>query len=175
MKKIILFMFLLNTILLNAQINNFKNLDSENIKFSKSELLKKENFFSHHSVSLGGGLTWGVGSGAPVLDYMLSTSVHFSKLYHIEIEYTQRKKKEEHIESYALLLLSEFRFNMDSDRWKLYLGAGLIGASDHKYGIIFPTANLKIEYDINRWFSVNTETIVLPIMQKLNLSFNLPY
>ncbi|MBI5403333.1 MAG: hypothetical protein HY959_08010 [Ignavibacteriae bacterium] len=107
--------------------------------------------------------------------YNFATSFHFSKKFHTEIEYFYGKTKESGKEGHTLFLIPEISFNLYENKWKLFAGLGVAATASRDFGLVFPTANMKLEYKINNRFSINTETVLLPLIQKINFSYYLPY
>jgi len=133
---------------------------------------------SHHSISLGGGLLLGKGALTDAKSFVaISTSVHFSKLWHCEIQYWYRKDRETKDEVHVLFLIPQLGFNLYDGRVKFYGGIGIavMEVLVEKAFLPSPTGNVKIEYRFNRWVSANTETVFFPLALKLNLNFYLPY
>ncbi len=176
MKKVILIILLTYVSLLNAQaVRTNKVFAYNKDKFNK-DYLKTNNGLSHHSISLGGGLLFG-GDSKNILTVMsVSTTIHFSKKFQIEFKYDYCRGIHYKSDRYHILsIIPQIGFNLYNNKLKLYTGIGLGVTGSKNFGFAFPTGNAKIGYNFCKWFSINTETVFFPVMQKLNISFKLPY
>jgi hypothetical protein len=183
MGKIILIILFFNVTLLNAnaQIKTLNNLVPEKIETAKPDSTKSNKTFSHQSLSLGCGLFYGFDElKNRYFVISISTSIHFSKIFHTDINYNYinynySKIGDSESEGHILSLIPQISFNLYKDKIRLYTGIGEGLIAQQYFGFFFLTGDVKIEYNINKWFSINTETVFHPLMQKFNLGFNLPY
>jgi len=159
--KITIVLLLLCTSLLNAQTDSLSKLKSD-----------KKSFFSHQSISLGGGFVFFDKENIPA-DFSISTTFHFANSFHFEIKVDNYTSK--HLASNIYSFLPQVGFNLHKNKWKMLmgLGPGIHNSKNDSYYLV--STSLKFEYFFSNSYSVNTETIFWPPMQKLNFSYHLPY
>jgi|WetSurMetagenome_2_1015567.scaffolds.fasta_scaffold90825_2 hypothetical protein len=176
MKKVVLILFLINISLLNADVKLLNYKLTKYIDSIKHDSIKSNNSFSHHSISLGGGFLFGGDSKNNFSVLSISTTIHFSNKFQIEFKYDYCRGLHYKLDRYNIIsILPQLRYSLYEEKLKFYIGIGLGATASKDFGFAFPTGNAKLEYKIFKLFSVNTETVFFPIMQKINLNFTLPY
>jgi hypothetical protein len=192
MKKVILLLFLLNVSFINAQVKLLELTSSKSLDLKKNDSGKSDNSFSHQSISLGGGFFYVNDKGARILPLIsFSTTFQLSKKFLIELKYDNcvgKYRETDRKHTYIYSVFPETSFNISESKVKLYPGIGF-GLLSINGGLSFNLMGItKIEYNFNKWFSVNSEFMMLtnwqsgknegdayPIMLKLNSNFKLPY
>ncbi|MBI5403332.1 MAG: hypothetical protein HY959_08005 [Ignavibacteriae bacterium] len=176
MKKIIIILFLLSTSFLNAQVKTIENLGFSTNEITKSDSAKSKDFFSHHSVSVGGGFLFGGDSKNNFSVLSISTTVHFTRKFQMEFKYDYCRGLHYKLDRYNIAsIIPQLSYNLYEDKLRFLIGIGLAVTASKDFGFAFPTGNAKFEYKIFNFLSVNTETVFFPVMQKINFSYYLPY
>ncbi|MBI5403331.1 MAG: hypothetical protein HY959_08000 [Ignavibacteriae bacterium] len=168
MRKIIIILFLLCTSFLNAQVKTIENLGFSKNEITKSDSAKSKEFFKPFSVSAGTGFIYNGNS------FLISAAViaHSNELIHLQLSYSYCKENK--AENHMLNLIPQIGINIYGNKYKFYGGIGAVLFGNKNSGYFGLTGDVKIEYNINTWLSINTETLFHPLSQTFNLSFNLP-
>jgi hypothetical protein len=192
MKNLFIFAFLICTSFLYTQNKNSNELKLNEKRVIKKDTLESNEEKNHQSFSLGGGLFYVNDNGAKILPVIsFSTTFQFSRKTLLEIKYDNCPSKyneTDRFHTYIYSLILQTCFDLNNKKWKLYTGIGFGIASVNHFSVYFPTGNAKIEYNFNKWFSINSEFMLItfwsgvkngsntyPVMLKLNSNFKLPY
>lgn len=192
MKKAFLIAFLLSASFLHTQIKDSSELIFNEKKIIIKDTLESNDEGNHQSFSLGGGIFYVDDKSAntlPVISF--STTFQLSNKFLIELKYDNcafKYRETDRKRTYIYSIFFQTSYNLSGNELKLYPGFGFGLLSLNGFIALNPMGIAKVEYNFNRWFSVNSEFMLTtywfagkkgndsyPVMLKLNSNFKLPY